>query len=323
MKNTTTEQSTIYWTDLGAKKIQRANLDGTNVQDVVTGLVRPQDIAVDVKHGKLYWTEEFSEIAKPNIWQANLDGSNIQRLIISAEYPKGIEVRVKGIAVDVKHEKLYWTEVGTPVERILRANLDGSNVQVVTKFVHPERIRVSAQIALDAQRNKFYWASSLGKILQVDLDGTNVQTLVHTIGLIWPSSITVDVPGMLYWAGTDKINGSGKIQRMDLARINTQHKTIFTKLSEFISPNLDNANAQDVLTGLGSHVAIAVDMTNRLIYWSETPPIRLGTYDIEEDKKTSRIRRANLEGINTYDWWIEDVVTGLNHPTDIVIVRPM
>ena len=172
------------------------------------------------------------------------------------------------------------------------------------------------------KRNKFYWTSYLGKILQVDLDGTNVQTLVHTVGLRWPSSITIDVPGMLYWAGMDEINGSGKIQRIGLDRINTQRKTIFAKLSEFISANLDDANAQDVLTGLGSHVAIAVDMTDRLIYWSETPPIRLRTYDIEEDKKTGRIRRANLEGINTYDWWIEDVVTGLGHPTDIAIVRP-
>ena len=148
------KQPSIYWTDLKEKKIQRANLDGTNVQDVVTGLVRPQDIAVDVKHGKLYWTEEFGEIAKPNIWRANLDGSNIQRLITSTEYPKGIQVSVKGITVDVKYGKLYWTEVGNPVERILRANLDGTNVQVVTKFVHPERIRVSAKIAVDAQRNK-------------------------------------------------------------------------------------------------------------------------------------------------------------------------
>lgn len=318
------EQPSIYWTDLGGKKIQCANLDGSNVQDVVTGLVRPQDIAVDVKHGKLYWTENLGEIAKPNIWRANLDGSNIQRLITTnSEYPKGLEVRVKGIVVDAKHGKLYWTEIGNPIERIRRADLDGTNVQVVTKFVHPAKIQISSQIVVDAQRNKLYWASYRGGILQADLDSTEVQTCVRTMGLNWASSITVDVPGMLYWAGTDQINNSGKIQRIRLDRINTQRKTIFAKLSEFISPNLDNINIQDVLTGLGSHVAIAVDMTDRLIYWSETPPIRLGAYDIGEDKKLGRIRRANLDGINTYDWWMEDVVTGLDHPTDLVIVRPM
>ena len=315
------EQPSIYWTDLRGK-IQRANLDGSNVEDVVTGLTKPKDIAIDVKHEKLYWTEEFGEIAKPNIWQANLDGSNIQRIITSTnlEYPKGLEIRVKGIAVDVKHGKLYWTEIGNPIECIRRADLDGTNVQAVVRFVH-QRIGVSAQIVVDAERNKLYWANYRGEILQVDLDGTNGQTIAHTLGLS-PSSIAVDVPGMLYWAGTDRINNSGKIQRIHLDRINTQRKTIFVKLSELISPNLDNIN-EDVLTGLGLHVAIAVDMTDRLIYWSETPPIRWGTYDSGEDKKLGRIRRANLDGINTYDWWMEDVVTGLEHPTDLVIVRPM
>ena len=30
----------MYWTDSGTGKIQRANLDGTRVEDLVTGLVR-------------------------------------------------------------------------------------------------------------------------------------------------------------------------------------------------------------------------------------------------------------------------------------------
>ena len=31
----------MYWTDLGTNKIQRANLDGTMVEDLVTGLTAP------------------------------------------------------------------------------------------------------------------------------------------------------------------------------------------------------------------------------------------------------------------------------------------
>ena len=37
----------MYWTDWGTDKIQRANLDGTGVEDVVTtGLVDPWGIAL-------------------------------------------------------------------------------------------------------------------------------------------------------------------------------------------------------------------------------------------------------------------------------------
>ncbi|MCZ6681046.1 MAG: hypothetical protein O7E52_27820 [Candidatus Poribacteria bacterium] len=37
----------IYWTDALTRKIQRANLDGTNIEDLVTGLVTPRFIALD------------------------------------------------------------------------------------------------------------------------------------------------------------------------------------------------------------------------------------------------------------------------------------
>ena len=43
----------IYWTD--DDKIQRANLDGSNVENLVTqGLVDPEGIALDVAGGKMY-----------------------------------------------------------------------------------------------------------------------------------------------------------------------------------------------------------------------------------------------------------------------------
>jgi len=36
----------MYWTDAFTDKIQRANLDGSDVEDLVTGLVAPTGIAL-------------------------------------------------------------------------------------------------------------------------------------------------------------------------------------------------------------------------------------------------------------------------------------
>ena len=48
----------MYWTDLGTDKIQRANLDGSQVEDLVTtGLISPVGIALDPGAGKMYWTD--------------------------------------------------------------------------------------------------------------------------------------------------------------------------------------------------------------------------------------------------------------------------
>ena len=52
----------LYWTDAEADRIQRANLDGSAVEDVIdSGLVNPRGLAVDEAAGKLYWTDYGSD----------------------------------------------------------------------------------------------------------------------------------------------------------------------------------------------------------------------------------------------------------------------
>ena len=65
----------MYWTDSGTDKIRRANLDGSNVEDLITtGLGHPEDIALDMSGGKMYWTDSGTD----KIQRANLDGSNVE-----------------------------------------------------------------------------------------------------------------------------------------------------------------------------------------------------------------------------------------------------
>ena len=67
-------------------KIQRANLDGTNVEDVIPSLQfgLPGGVALAVGDGKIYWTNwGFPE----GIQCANLDGSNVQTLVNTDDNP--------------------------------------------------------------------------------------------------------------------------------------------------------------------------------------------------------------------------------------------
>ena len=71
----------MYWTDSGPDKIQRANLDGSNIEDLVKLGYRlyggPRGIALDVEGGKMYWIDVYTN----KIQRANLDGSNIEDLV--------------------------------------------------------------------------------------------------------------------------------------------------------------------------------------------------------------------------------------------------
>ena len=53
----------IYWTEVGVEadgeggSIRRANLDGSDVETLTTGLQDPFDLALDLFEHKMYWTD--------------------------------------------------------------------------------------------------------------------------------------------------------------------------------------------------------------------------------------------------------------------------
>ena len=266
----------IYWTDYSADKIQRVNLDGSNVEDLITqGLSYPLGIALDVAGGKMYWTDPLTE----KIQRANLDGSNVEDLITSGlDIPRYIALYIAGgkmywidsgtekiqranldgsniedlvtglsvpisIALDMAGGKMYWTDGET--DKIQRANLDGSNVEDLIT----QGLEVPRGIALDVAGGKMYWVDWFaGKIQRANLDGSNVEDLI-TSGLEAPGVIALDVAGgKMYWTHTDWNSATGeyingKIQRADL----------------------DGSNVEDLVTGLDVPDGIALGIPSQII----------------------------------------------------------
>ena len=224
----------MYWTDTGTDKVQRANLDGSNIEDIITtGLRTPTSIAVDLEGGKIYWTDSGTD----KIQRSDFDGSNIEDLITT-----GLRTPTS-IAVDLVNNKMYWTDSGT--DKVQRANLDGSNIEdiITTGLRTPTSIAVDAY---DANLGKVYWTDiGTDKIQRVNFDGSNIQDLVTT-GLRTPTSIALDLEnGKMYWTDI----GTDKVQRA----------------------NLDGSHIEDlVTTGLRTPKGIAVDAEGGKIYWVDS-----------------------------------------------------
>ena len=77
-------------------KIQRANLNGTDIQDIVTGL-EARRIALSIAEGKIYWTDRKDweddndeERYMYKIQRANLDGTNVQSVVVGLTDYRGI-----------------------------------------------------------------------------------------------------------------------------------------------------------------------------------------------------------------------------------------
>lgn len=209
----------IYWTDqnwnpftgaITESKIQRANLNGSNVQDIVTGLGTVEGIALDTSRGKVYWTD--AEVG--TIQRANLNGSNVEDLVSGARSPSDI-------ALDTAGGKMYWTDYEE--KEISRANLNGSNVEsLVTGLAGP------SNIILDTARRKIYWmdqawnpvAGSIteSSIQRANLDGSNVQEIFtgsgEAAGIALGTSQTF--AGTSATRSVSDINADGKVNNTDL-----------------------------------------------------------------------------------------------------------
>ena len=182
----------MYWTDFGTDKIQRSNLDGSGVEDLVTtGLDIPEGIALDISGGKMYWADWGTD----KIQRSNLDGSGVEDVVDAYAF---------GIALDVSGGKMYWTE--GYAKKIRRSNLDGSGVETLVDAF-------AFSIALDVSGGKMYWTGVVSVIQRSNLDGSGVETLVTAGSWFGDGGIALDVSGgKMYW--TD--SGKEKIQRSNL-----------------------------------------------------------------------------------------------------------
>lgn len=228
--------SKIYWTDDGTNKIQRANLDGSGIEDLVTtGLDQPEMIALDAGRAKMYWTDAGVD----KIRRANFDGSNVEDCnVVGIQF---VPNNPRGLALDLKNNKKYWTETHSP-QNISRANLDGTKGEDLIK--DPAVLPQPRGLAIDVQGNRMYWTDDSQHFIRcADLDGSNISDVI-TSGLNQPVGIALHLTAnKLYFAD----EGSGRVKRADL----------------------DGLNVEDCVTGLGNPFHIALDFEGGKVYWTD------------------------------------------------------
>ncbi len=232
----------IYWADEIFESqengvVRRANLDGTLVEDVATGLANPRGVALDLIARKVYWTagtRDLPGLAK--IQRADMDGlnSNVEDLVIGST---SLEL---GLDLDLQAGNMYWVELGgqqVSTGKIYRADMTGDfSVPLSQGNLTPlvQGLGMPIDLVLDLANAKMYWTESLPtapKIQRANLDGTNVENIPisgispEPTGLEIDSSdqklyVSVGVPAAkIYRLSTD---GSGLEEIINTGLIGTQ-----------------------------------------------------------------------------------------------------
>ena len=209
----------LYYSDDDVYAIYRNSIDGSNEVEIASGLGSPRDIALDLNNDRLFFSDRFTdEIVEVNVndgtfsalystaddatfqlpvgldlhngvlygtaveidaeavWTGSVDGGNLTRIIDYTDGGYGY-----GLEVDKINDKIYFDD--TEGNRILRADLDGTNIEQVGTT--SDRVY---GIAINNETGKYYFASRDGVIKEANLDGTEEVVLIDT---------TVDIRGLI------------------------------------------------------------------------------------------------------------------------------
>jgi DNA-binding beta-propeller fold protein YncE len=224
----------VYWADGGTGKIQRANLDGSNVEDIVTSQPQPVGIAVDVAGGRIYWTDLDAD----QVFRAGLTGAGPGPIVTSGPVnPQEIAIAGGG--------RLLWTSGASPGD-IQQANLNGSGSGSIgiTGLFFPEGI------AFSRKEQRIYWVDRAAKRIQrANADGTGKENVIVMDVSADPRHLAIDgSTGKIYWADSGTGSGTGRIRRA----------------------NANGTDIEDVITGLQVPAGIAIDTAGGKVYWTDT-----------------------------------------------------
>ncbi len=170
----------IYFADEGTHSIRQANLNGSNVTTIVSGLNAPRGVAIDTTSQQLYWTDAFAHV----IQRSNLNGTNVQTLL---SLPNAT---LNTLALDTVDGKMFFSSSVQGL--IMESNLDGTGLHTIASGLNDP-----VGIAVDPVNGKVYWTGG-GVTQSANLDGSDIQTLSTTSG----RDIELDVAnGKMYVGG--------------------------------------------------------------------------------------------------------------------------
>lgn len=137
--------------------IARINVDGSELEILVSGQTEPQGVAVDPVTGTIYWTD-FPFVGTGVIRRAPASGEMAEDLIDGLQFPQGV-------ALDVAAGHLYWADAGTG--KIQRANLDGSGIVDIVANLNQPRA-VALQVIPEPET---LWMAAVALLALLGLEG--------------------------------------------------------------------------------------------------------------------------------------------------------
>jgi hypothetical protein len=200
----------LYWSDREGMRIQRAGLDGSGLETLVTvasGASARQNaanwcvgLALDVAHGFVYWTQKGADNAMVgSIRRAPLqmpagesDSTRTDIEILFGGLPEPVD-----LDLDVPGGFMYWSDRGD--DTINRAPIEIPNGKSATtrtdRQILVRGVREAIGVTLDLERGRVYYTGGVnGRVGRANLDGSGALDFVTGSGALTGIAV-VQLPG--------------------------------------------------------------------------------------------------------------------------------
>ena len=207
--------SKLYWVD-AAGRLQRSELDGSGIENVIRNLSDPKDLAISDRNA---------------YWIGNGSGTDTLSFISLSDPKKEINpiAATSGVygGLAITNGKLYWTEQTSDAHGTLHsANLDGTQV----KELRDEAIwGAPIGIAVDTARSRLYWTDAVGRLQRSNLDASGIHNVAKGLGMpadlvisnsiaeptgTTPKKTTPTASNLKY-----DVNGDGAVDNLDVGLV--------------------------------------------------------------------------------------------------------
>jgi hypothetical protein len=257
----------LFVLELSGGRIHSMKPDGSSAKVIVTDCHLPDGIVVDVEAGHIYWTNMgVPNLNDGTIERADLDGAN-RKVII----PLGVTFTPKQLHLEKGSRKLYWSD--REGMRVMRANLDGTDVETLVKTGKGDDDRRDATkwcvgITVDPRHRQIYWTqkgpdnAGLGRIFRAGMDLPKGRDAANRTDIeVWfddlpePIDLELDLESrVLYWTDRGNPPLGNTVNRASIdapARNGRAAERIVSDLMEGIGIALDVPGNRMFFTDLG------------------------------------------------------------------------
>ncbi|MGQ1786487.1 T9SS type A sorting domain-containing protein [Saccharicrinis sp. GN24d3] len=311
----------IYYIENGANRIRSANLDGGNIQDVITdiaGLTSIPDLfvttslTIDAANRKVYFTINSGK--DDRIYEADMDGTN-QSIVMIKQYVSFESTNEDLRSITYYGNKLYYIRSNNiNFDNIYYCNTDGTDHNIFVWTMTPG-ISMSNPYDMAVGSGYVYWTDSGSDVIyRINIDKTSP---VQIATGVTARDIAVDTEeSKIYW--TENITaGSSKIVQANLdgsSNVDVITTGIFTLAGLVANPE-GTVSVEELNTTIRIKARCYPNpvTSNAIIEYTLVNPsdVKVSVYNISGKEVTVLINKRQPAGVHLAQMNTEKLPSGI------------